>query len=443
MIPTTATTTPTATTITARRTRLVAGAAALVAAGTLLGACGLPGNGFQVIAERADRTEDRADRTEDRTEDPTDTTDTTAPDTTATDSSLPPIWLPVPDDTVVPGDTVPAIPATDATVPVAEPVAVPAGAVEVGHGVVVVPSPGWTVTVESGVLAMTDGTVSVQAQVLRRTAGEDPSVPMQEYVDTFDATSGTITYQPARFTWSTTEPVSIDRYSLWYSTFDDSVATGRGVDGGIHLSRRDDGLTLVYDVWAAAGVVGDLPTEMYDSLWNSFVAAPSIGAPVVLSPAPTFRVSSVSTPVIVDGIAGLTPAPGFGVVSNEAGSAIVSNGSDFDVEVHTFTAVADTVDALGRAQQIVTDTFGPVTFADELTYDADAFGVQRRSIGWNGSCGGSSCGGTIDVFVDPTTAKSYAVMAEWLWNPADGSAPHQPAWNFMWTSMTDSFDQIV
>lgn len=115
----------------------------------------------------------------------------------------------------------------------------PAGAV-VGHGVVVVPSPGWTVTVESGVLAMTDGTVSVQAQVLRRTAGEDPSVPMQEYVDTFDATSGTITYQPARFTWSTTEPVSIDRYSLWYSTFDDSVATGRGVDGA---STSPDGTT--------------------------------------------------------------------------------------------------------------------------------------------------------------------------------------------------------
>ena len=42
------------------------------------------------------------DLREDRTEDPTDTTDTTAPDTTATDSSLPPIWLPVPDDTVVP-----------------------------------------------------------------------------------------------------------------------------------------------------------------------------------------------------------------------------------------------------------------------------------------------------------------------------------------------------
>ena len=54
-----------------------------------------------------------------------------------------------------------------------------------------------------------------------------PGDPPTEYVDTFDATSGTITYQPARFTWSTTEPVSIDRYSLWYSTFDDSAATDR------------------------------------------------------------------------------------------------------------------------------------------------------------------------------------------------------------------------
>lgn len=435
MIPTTApaadTTANTSHTAATRRARLAAGLGAVVAAGVLLGACGLPGNGMQIVVERSDRADRSTDTTD--TDELPDTTVTTAP----SDSSVPPFSLPVPNDTVVPGDT--TIPATVPTVPVD----VPAGAVEIDNGVYVVPSPGWTVTAENGVVSMTDGTVSAQAQVLRRTAGEDPSIVMQQYVDTFDATSGTLTYSPAAPTWSTTDPVAIDRTSLWYSTFDDTAAGGRGLDGGIYLYRRDDGLTLVYDVWAASGISGDLPAEMFDSMWNSYVAAPSIGAPAVLTPSPRFRVQSVSTPVLIDGLVGFTPAPGFSVVSNENGSALVSNGTDMDVEVHTFTAVADTTDALARAEQVITDAFGAVTFYDEVAYDADQFGVERRGIAWTGSCGGSSCGGSIDVFVDPTTAKSYAVMADWLWNPADGSAPNQPAWNFMWTSMLDSFDQIV
>lgn len=359
--------------------------------------------------------------------------ETTVPATTV--PAAPAVTLPLPSlpATTVPATAVPADPANT----------LPAGAIDLSAGVVVVPTGNWTLTSDQGsaFVTISDGTTNLTVSVLARPAGQDPSIMMQEYVDTFDGQFDAVSYTAAHRSFTTESPLPAAAYTLYYTTFDGDAEQGLGIAGGISAYLRHDGLTLVTDIWGPASTPGTLPDDIFTPLLDSFLAAPALGAGVALPAVEEFRISSTHLTLVVDGVAGFTPAPGFELISSGDGSAFVSSGRT-DFEVHTFTGVTSDADALARAQQLVAEDFGEVTYSNETVHDANGHGVVQHGIAWGAACGeNDTCGGGIDVFYDPTTAKAYAVMSAWIW--AGDTIPDNAGRQFMFRSMVDSFDAIV
>ena len=414
-----------------RRRLIVAIAVAGVTALLGVSASALAGSDTPSRAtDRGDHRSDRTDRT-DRDDGPSwslPVPETTVPETT--EPAAPAVTLPLP---TLPATTIPAVPATT----------LPAGATDLSAGVVVVPTGNWTVTSDQGnaLVTISDGTTNLTVGVLNRPAGEDPSIMMQEYVDTFDNQFDAVSYTAAHRSWSTESPLPTVAYTLYYTTFDAGADQGLGIAGGISAYLRHDGLTLVTDIWGPASTPGTLPDDIFTPLLDSFLTAPILGAGAALPTVEEFRVSSIHPAVVVDGVAGFTPAPGFELISSGEGSAFVSSGRT-DFEVHTFTGVTSDADALARAQELVAEGFGEATYSNENVHDADTHGVVQHGIAWDATCGeGARCGGGIDVFYDPTTAKAYAVTSAWFW--AGDAVPDDAARQFMFRSMVDSFDAIV
>ena len=362
----------------------------------------------------------------------------TAPATTA--PAAPSITLPLPS---LPANTVPA-----STGPAEPATTLPAGAIDLSAGVVVVPTGNWAVTSDQGdaFVTISDGTTNLTVSVLARPAGQEPSIMMQEYVDTFDSQFEAVSYTAVHRSWTTESPAPAAAYTLYYTTFDGDAEQGLGIAGAISAYLRHDGLTLVTDIWGPAGAPGTLPDDIFTPLLDSFLAARALGAGVALPAVEEFRVSSTHPTLVVDGVAGFTPAPGFELIPSGDGSAFVSSGRT-DFEVRTFTGVTSDADALARAQQLVPDDFGDVTYSNETVHAADGHGVVQHGIAWEMVCGeGDTCGGVIDVFYDPSTTKAYAVTSAWFraFDAAPDEANSDEAGRqFMFRSMVDSFGSIV
>ncbi len=364
--------------------------------------------------------------------------ETTVPATTV--PGAPAITLPLPSlpATTVPATAVPADPATT----------LPAGAIDLSAGVVVAPTGNWTVTSDqsSAFVTISDGTTNLTVSVLARPAGQDPSIMMQEYVDTFDSQFDAVSYTAAHRSFTTESPLPAAAYTLYYTTFDGDAEQGLGIAGGISAYLRHDGLTLVTDIWGPASTPGTLPDDIFTPLLDSFLAAPALGAGVALPTVEEFRVSSSHPTLVVDGVAGFTPAPGFELISSGDGSAFVSSGRT-DCEVLTFAGGTGDAAALARAQPLVAEGFGEVTYSNENVRAADSHGVVQHGIAWEIVCGeGDTCGGVIDVFYDPTTAKAYAVMSAWFRGfdaASDEANRDEVGRQFMFRSMVDSFGAIV
>ena len=366
-----------------------------------------------------------ANRSDETVEEPA----TTVPPTTevpATD--IPAVTLPLP-ATTVPAPVVPAAPA------------VPAGAVDLGNGVFVVPSGAWTVTLDGDVVRLTDGVLDVSAQVLQRTPGEHPKVIMDEYVAGFEPNLEAVSFTPATLRWSADAPRPVVQYGTYYTTFFSGADDGRGLAGGLSTYARGDGLTLLFDIWGPGDTTGILPDDIFNSLLDSFLAAPEVATPVALVPVEDFRVASINDPATVSGLVGFTPAPGFTVLVANDGSALVSSGKT-DFAAFRLTGVTDSADALRRGQAVVLETHPDATFVGEVNYGADEAAVVRHGIAWNGTFNGLAWGGGIDVFFDPSTGSAYLVYVGWEWGAGE-TPPEQAATDFMFTSFQDSFTNVV
>jgi hypothetical protein len=351
----------------------------------------------------------------------------------------------VPPTTEAPTTTLPA-PST--TLPVELPIpvvpaapAIPAGGLDLGDGVFVVPSAGWTTTVTNGNAHLTDGIIDVTAQVVRRTPGENPKVVLDEYVASFEQSVNATSFTPATLRWSSDAPRSTMQYGSYYTVFSPDAASGQGITGGLSAYVRNDGLTLVYDIWGPADVAGVLPDDMFNSLLDSFLAAPEVAAPVALTPVADFRITSITDPAIVTGVVGFTPAPGFTVLVEGEGAAVTTTGTT-DFGVIRLTGAIDSADALRQSQSNVLNAFPDATFVGEVNYGADEAGVIRHGIAWNGTFNGAAWGGGIDVFFDPATGSAYVVKVSWEWGEGE-TPPLQTSTDFMFTSFTDSFTNVA
>lgn len=377
-----------------------------------------------------------SDTTSDTT--PDTTPGTTVPDDGRINPTSPPVLLPDYQTTVPVEQPEPVEDPVEE--PVEEPVVVPAGALDLGNGVFVEAAGAWTGSMDGTVASLTDGTLTAQIQLVTRPAGEHPGVVLGEYLALFEDEFDAVSFSPARLVWSTTDPRPVEMYTVFYSSFDPAAEYGRGLDGGITLLVRDDGLTLITDVWGPADAAGSLPDATWNGVFDRFLAAAEVADPVALTPIDDFRVETAGAPVLVDGLAGFTLAPGFELVEESDGIAVVSNGAnEFAVAA---PSAAEGIDEFMQRTVDFAVSEGAETFDEIVEHGDNGFGVEHRELTWTGTCNGQSCGGAIDVFVDANSGRAFLLASRWLWNPADGSRPDAAAHRFMYHSMVQSFEDI-
>jgi len=141
-----------------------------------------------------------------------------------------------------------------------------AGSLDLGNGVFVPVSDGWTGTLSNGIVELSDGTVDVLLQVLRRQPGEDPEVVVDEHVASAIDPVGTVNSGPVTMRWSTETHRPAMGYGFFYTSFDPAAADGKGIAGGVSVFIRDVGLTLIYDVWAQAAVERALAGDSFTNI---------------------------------------------------------------------------------------------------------------------------------------------------------------------------------
>ena len=361
--------------------------------------------------------------------------DSSAPPISLPQQSLPPIALPTPDTTVpAPATTIPTpLPVETPVLPVA----IPAGALDLGDGVFVPVSAGWTGTLENGVVHLTDGTVEVLAQVVLRQPGESPQLIIDEYVAGFIDPMGTVSARPVTLRWSTEAPRPATEYGFFYNTFDPAAADGQGFAGGVSAFIRNDGLTLMLDVWAPAAVTGSLPDDSFNALIDSFLAAPEVAIPAPLAMVPDFRVTSASATALVGPIAGFTVAPGFTVEASTPEYALATSATS-EIAVLRSSGIADQEDSLVNGMAVVLSLLPEAQFTnDEVLNAADSLGVAGSSISFTTP----TRSGSVVVFFDTTTGNAYSIVS--VSDGAPGTSADAAALEFMEFSMANSFANII
>ena len=177
-------------------------------------------------------------------------------------------------------------PATTTPAPVPS---VASGLLDLGKGVGVAVPAGWTGTNNNGVVKLTDGRLQITLVVLKRAPGEHPKDIVDEFVGLLIDPAGPADYSTCSLIWNTDAPRPAMEYELFYAL---QVQNG-SIQGGLHTFIRDDGLTLLYDVWAPTGVTGALPDDVFVDLVNSFLDAPQLATPAALTMVPQFEVTTI------------------------------------------------------------------------------------------------------------------------------------------------------
>ena len=367
---------------------------------------------------------------------PTATTETVVDETAATQST------PETVDTT-PATPLPTVPNTNTTdlATTTTAAAIPAGAIDLGHGVYLPVPDGWKTTNKpADVTTISDGKTSFAVQVLARPAGEDPAKLMQEYIDTFDTTFPTVTYGPSRYIGRIEGDMQIDEYGIYYATYDPS--DGIGLLGGVYAYVRGDGLTAIYDVFGGEDV-GNLPDDAYNDFEHSLSAAPPLGNAVELTEREPFRVTTSHPNIAVDGLLAFTPAPGFNPITAGNGQGMASNGT-YDFDVRKLTGQASLDAAVASAQAILAASYSGLTFGQPTNYDADSYGVTQRSVGWTGTyADGHPSSGAFDVFYDSASSNAVVAFRNWFdVTPGDTTEPNAAESKFMYRSIVDSFTNI-
>lgn len=359
---------------------------------------------------------------------------TTAPTTaTAVSVTEAPVTTAAATTTAPPQTTV--APETSTTVP-----AIPADAIDLGHGVYIPIPAGWTQTNSPGAaVTLSDGTTSVAAQVLARTPGENPATLMQEYVDTFDTDFETVSYGPTANIRRLDGEPAVDVYNTFYLTYD--VAADFGLSGAVNAYIRGDGLSLIYDVYGPSTATGSFPTDAADTMRLSLQHAPLLKPLVALVPVAAFRVSSVHPFVQVDGLTGFCAAPGFTIFTAGNNRGLVTNGTE-DFQVDKLLAQPDTNAVTASAQSVIGENYTGVSFTELTLSDPDPYGIVHGSFGWTGTyVGGNPSAGEVDFYFDPATQNAYSVLRAWF-TGADNSEPFPAHGQFMLHSMFNGFTTI-
>ncbi|MCU1393453.1 MAG: hypothetical protein JWM34_1881 [Ilumatobacteraceae bacterium] len=376
-----------------------------------------------------------------------DTTDVTVPATEATEApttaaptteaptttAAPPVSMSPPNITFPP---LSAPPTTAAGTPTSDAGTVPANAIDLGNQVSLPLPDGWTDTPGTlglHTLANADQSLKLVIQVLARTPGEDPSVLMQSYADTFTTEFSAVSFS-STVRNSISGGLPAYRYGTYYEGYDATKDGGLGVTGGLYVFQRADGLSMIYDTFGPSASMA-IPDADFNVLLNSYITAPQIATPVDLQAVTSFRPTAPTASLPISGLLGFTIVPNFTDTSPGNGSAQASASDEiFSADYQTAQASVDA--AIATAQATLGSAVSGLTFTTVST--SDPYGTLSHDyVSWNGTSNADSSAltGGIDVYWDPDTMNAVAITRAWA--QSEATEPEANATAFMYTSMTD------
>jgi hypothetical protein len=288
----------------------------------------------------------------------------------------------------------------------------PAGpVVDVGQGLAYALPEGFTAAPTSAGMQITNGTLKFYAQASVRTAGEDPIVLVQEYVNTFDSLYPSTSYSQAIPTATGTGgATATDGYTLYYRTM---LADGTGFKGVITATRRPDGLAYLTDLFTALddGSGDALPNSVATELYTSFVSAPSVSTPATLTPLAATRIASLVPALVLDGTVAVAVPKDWGVEVPGPGRVVIGR---FDGQRFVAARLADTADLVGAQvasfadlQTIYPDaTITPFTLSRE-TPTVVSFDCTFTATGADGR----PVTGVVRLWVSPVAAQAFHAIA--------------------------------
>lgn len=356
----------------------------------------------------ATRSNDKAASSADTTAPPAETNATTAtkvaPATTTTHAPT--------TTTEAPTTAAPTTTEAATTTTTTAPFAVPDGAIDLGHQVYVPVPAGWKQTSNPGaVVVISDGKTSASFQSLARDKGEDIAALMQEYTNTFDADFGAVGFGPTRFVTQLPGTLPINEYITYYTTYDPGNLNG--LSGAIFSYQRSDGLSVIYDLYSA-GDGSPLPKDASDALIGSLTKAASLGAGGTLTQHPTFKVTSATPVVEVDGLIGFSTPPGFNTVTAGNSHGFATNSTE-DFEVIKTPGQPNTGAVIGAAESYLARNYADLAYTPQTEDAADQYGVTHGTLTWTGTYSdGTPSAGRIDYYFDPSTTNGYVAYRNWF-----------------------------
>ena len=240
-------------------------------------------------------------------------------------------------------------------------VVVPAGALDLGDGVFL---PLDTTVEISGddpyTVASTVDSATMIVQVLRRPASEDPNVPLQEYVDGFDADFTLISYLPSvTATPGVLDADTVRETSLGYTIYRSNVAQ-TNLTGKVLVWVRNDGLLIMADIFGSGA--SPISDGAFATMIESLADAPAINPPAAWFPA----VSKLPDTIHQGADLPFNPSrqlalpSGFEVIDRSAASVTASNGND-QVTATGAVSVATRDDAHAAAAAALAERFPGAT----------------------------------------------------------------------------------
>jgi hypothetical protein len=333
-----------------------------------------------------------------------------------TDTEVAATEPPVVDTTLAPTTTFAPITLPPATVPPETTIA-DTSLIDLGDGVSFTAPDGYTAERGSnGEYNLTNGPSNLFVQVLTRDPGEDVTVLLQEYVDSFDTAFDAVSYsQLVPYSDASTTPIN-DGVLLYYQALN---ADGTGFNGLIDVNRRADGLVAFADQFVDITDTTDaaFPSDVYDEIFASFYAAPSLGGEVELTTPVTARVNTVHTPYIVDGIVAVTPPPGWNVENPGPGRVVFTSG---DGQRWSSGRLADTTDLAAAKEAAKAELLAALPDAQfDEPQDITSGDYASSDIGWTATGpAGRQLIGVISVWAHPTNGDAWVSLYTFRENAA-------------------------
>ncbi len=318
----------------------------------------------------------------------------------------------------------------------------PGAAADIGDNVSIVVPDGWTASTSDTVVTLSKASTTIQLRARTRNVGEDPSSVIAEYLTSYDK-SRIVTYGPTFQVGFTTDSPQIAQYRMNYAVFDAKV--GFDIVGWIDVLQRDDGLTVIYDVYGADVQFESLPDPTYQAFLASFKKAPSLGAATPLKTFDPERIKTTQPFVAVSGLIGFRPTPGFDTVSASDGYAEVNDFAGGGTEDFSVLKVSktDTIDhALVAAEAELDSSDTGRTFGTPSDFTANSYGVMGRTVSWSATASdGTPVSGYVNLYFDPASGNSVATFEQWN-STLDGTQPRAADFTFMDRSVLISFNTI-